>query len=698
MLHDSIEYLKGVGPKRAALLQNELNIHTFEDLLYYYPFRYIDKSKYYKIKDIQPDLPFIQIVGTLVSLSKVGKPRSKRLVGKFKDETGTLELIWFKGVSWVAKTLQVNKQYVAFGKPTIYNRKFNIAHPELELFDAKADTLSTGLEPVYNTTEKLKANWINSRAIMKLQRTLLANINSNELPENLSEEIIRKYRFISRFESLNYIHFPKDEEVIKKAIDRIKFEELFFIQLKLLLLKLDRFEKIEGHEFKELGNFFNTFYNERLDFELTGAQKKVVKEIRKDVGSGKQMNRLLQGDVGSGKTVVALMAMLIGMDNGFQTCMMAPTEILAVQHYNTVSKLFAGMGISIELLTGSIKGAKRKQILEDAFSGELKLLIGTHALIEEEVKFKNLGIAIIDEQHRFGVKQRARLHTKNEKPPHILIMTATPIPRTLALTLYGDLDVSIIDELPPGRIMPKTVHKNDSNRLRIFGFLKEQIKEGRQAFIVYPLIEESEKMDYKDLMDGYEGVVREFAPPQYQISIVHGRMKSEDKDYEMQRFINKETQIMVATTVIEVGVDIPNATVMVIESAQRFGLSQLHQLRGRIGRGADQSYCILMTDYKLSSDARLRIDTMLKTSDGFVIAEVDLKLRGPGDIEGTQQSGLIPLRLANLALDGAILEEARKSALKLLEEDPHIESPQNRGLNRFLKQHKDEMIGWSKIA
>ncbi len=698
LLNTQIEYLKGVGPQRSDLLKKELNIFTFNDLLHYFPFRYVDRTKFYKINEIDHNLAFIQIKGTITSVRTLGAKRAKRLVAILQDDTGSVELVWFKGVKWIADWIKKNEQYVVFGKPTLFNRKINIAHPEIELTSEHDGGLSIALQPIYNTTEKLKKFRIESRAIAKLQKTLVARLAKEDIQENLPDNILEKYKFADRFESICNIHFPKDEKLLKNVQSRLKFEELFFIQLELLQLKADRKENYKGHVFTTLGKYFNSFYNDKLSFELTKAQKKVLKELRSDVLSGKQMNRLLQGDVGSGKTVVALMAMLMALDNNFQACMMAPTEILANQHYNTLSPVIMGLGINIELLTGSIKGTRRKEIFEKLVNGDIQILIGTHAVIEDDVKFKDLGIVIIDEQHRFGVEQRGKLWTKSTSPPHVLIMTATPIPRTLALTLYGDLDTSVIDEMPPGRKPVTTVHRTDAGRLRVFGFMKEQIKLGRQIYVVYPLIEESEKMDYKDLMDGYESIVREFSPPEYQVSIVHGRMKSRDKEYEMQRFQKGETQIMVATTVIEVGIDIPNASVMIIESAQRFGLSQLHQLRGRVGRGADQSYCILMTDYKQSNEARTRIKTMTETNDGFRIAEVDLKLRGPGDIQGTQQSGLVPLRIANLAVDGIILKEARVSAMEILDEDPHLENSQNIQMKKYIKTLRGIRPNWSKIS
>ncbi|MFH1320182.1 MAG: ATP-dependent DNA helicase RecG [Bacteroidota bacterium] len=702
-LETPIEYLKGVGPKRAESLKRELNIFTFEDLLTFYPFRYVDRSIFHKIININLTLPYVQIKGRISALETVGMGKGMRLVARFEDDTGAIELVWFKGIKWIKPSLKSNVEYIVFGKPTLFNRKINIAHPEIEPVDGQSATPELGvLQPVYSSTEKLGSKGLISKGITRLQKTLLRKIeaeNINPLHEILSTEIINKYKFLSRAAAIGNIHSPQSQELLLKAQFRLKFEEFFFIQLKLLSLKIIRYKKLKGFVFSKVGTHFNSFYNEALPFELTNAQKRVIKEIRKDIGAGRQMNRLLQGDVGSGKTIVALMAMLIALDNGFQACIMAPTEILANQHIVTIRGMLNKLGINVGLLTGSTKAAERRKLHEQLESGELKILVGTHALIEEKVKFKTLGLVVIDEQHRFGVAQRARLWKKSEiHLPHVLVMTATPIPRTLAMTLYGDLDISVIDELPPGRKPVKTFQRYDSSRLRVFGFIKQQIKLGRQVYVVYPLIKESEKMDYKDLMDGYESIVREFPLPDYNISIVHGQMKSDVKDFEMQRFVKGQTQIMVATNVIEVGVDVPNASVMIIESAERFGLSQLHQMRGRIGRGADQSYCILMTGEKLSESGRMRMQTMVRTTDGFEIAEVDMKIRGPGDIEGTRQSGILDLKIADLVKDGQILQSARNIAIKLLEHDPDLQLPENIPVARHLADLKKDRKDWSRIS
>ncbi len=697
ILETSIEYLKGVGPKRAELLKKELNIFTFGDLLTYFPFRYIDKSKIYKVREITSDMSYVQLRGEITNIQLIGKSRAKRLSAYLKDETGVIELVWFKGIKWIKDKFKPGEEYIVFGKPTIFNRKFNIPHPEIELISEQHDSLSKSFQAFYSSTEKLKSRGLGSKGISKLIGNLVLKING-EIPENLTENIIKNLKLISREQALNNIHFPENQYILQKAKARLKFEELFFIQLRLLKKKYIRIQKIKGHIFSVVGDYFNCFFKNNLPFELTNAQKKVIKEIRKDIGSGKQMNRLLQGDVGSGKTLVALMSILIAIDNNYQACIMAPTEILANQHFETISKMLKGMDISVELLTGSTKTSKRKIINENLLNGNLQILIGTHALIEETVKFKNLGLVIIDEQHRFGVAQRAKLWKKNIIPPHILVMTATPIPRTLAMTLYGDLDFSIIDELPPGRKPVKTYHLYDSKRLKVFGFIKKKIEEGRQIYVVYPLIEESEKLDLKYLMDGYESIIREFPLPEYAVSIVHGKMKSADKDFEMQRFIRGETQIMVSTTVIEVGVDIPNASVMIIENAERFGLSQLHQLRGRVGRGADQSHCILMTDYKITNDGKKRLETMVRTSDGFEIADVDLKLRGPGDIQGTQQSGILDLKIADLIKDEKILKYSRNLAIEILKNDPNLEHKENFPLAKQLKSFEKNKVNWGLIS
>ncbi len=697
-LNQEIKYLKGVGPKRAQLLGKELNIHTLEDLVYYFPYKYIDRTKFYRIKEIHGNLPYIQIRGQITGFRLSGGGRAKRLIASFADETGAIELIWFKGLSWIQKSLKPGKKYVIFGKPSLFNNKVNLIHPEIEDADKLEEMHYSALQAFYNTTEKLKNNYITSRVIHKLQANLLQLIDG-KIAETLPAYLIDELNLLPLEESLVNIHFPQNTNLLKQSQSRLKFEELFFIQLNLLKQKNFRKAEVHGHKCTTVGDYFNSFYHKNLSFELTNAQKRVLKQIRSDLGSGKQMNRLLQGDVGSGKTMVALMTMLIALDNRYQSCLMAPTEILAQQHFQTIVQFLKGIDIRIALLTGSTKQAERKIIHEDLQSGSLQILIGTHALIEETVIFKNLGLVIIDEQHRFGVAQRAKLWKKNPQPPHVLIMTATPIPRTLAMTLYGDLEVSVIDEMPPGRKPIKTVHYYDSKRLRLFAFLKKQIMEGRQVYIVYPLIKESEKMDYKDLEDGYESIIRDFPPPQYAVSIVHGRMKSEEKEIAMNYFISGQTHIMIATTVIEVGVDIPNASVMVIESAERFGLSQLHQLRGRVGRGAAQSYCILMSSTKLTSEARKRIETMVQTNDGFEIAEMDLKLRGPGDIEGTQQSGIpFDLKIANLGQDGQILQYARDVAERILNTDPLLTEAKNRLLVKQIQKLTKRKFDWSAIS
>ena len=641
------------------------------------------------------DLPYIQLVGEIVRMEEIGAKRSKRLVAYIQDETGLLELVWFKGVKWVKNSVKPNTQYVVFGKPNLFNGKINIAHPEIESVEEYKKGMCNTLQPMYPSSEKLSNKGLNNKAIGKLTQTLLPQLK-NQIRETLSTDLLQKLNLPSREEALFDIHFPKNTQDLQRAQYRLKFEELFFIQLQLIQMKQVRQQKLKGHNFSTIGEYFNQFFNEHLPFELTNAQKRVLKEIRKDCGGEYQMNRLLQGDVGSGKTLVALMSVLMAIDNSFQACLMAPTEILANQHFETVSDLLKDLPIKVSLLTGSKKAAERKILHQDLESGETHILIGTHALLEDKVKYKNLGLVIIDEQHRFGVAQRAKMWKKNIQPPHVLVMTATPIPRTLAMTLYGDLDISIIDELPPGRKSIKTVWKSDSNRLRVFGFIHEEIKKGRQAYIVYPLIKESEKLDYKDLMDGYKSVCRAF--PEQQISIVHGQMKAEDKDFEMARFIKGETQIMVATTVIEVGVNVPNASIMLVESAERFGLSQLHQLRGRVGRGSEQSYCILMSGNKLSEDAQQRLKTMVRTSDGFEIAEEDLKIRGPGDLMGTQQSGILNLKLADLVKDNAILQYARQIAIETLEEDPALTLTKNKNIASSFQEHMRNRWQWSRIS
>ncbi len=697
-LDTNITYLTGVGPKRAELLSKELNINTFRDLLYHFPFKYIDRSRFYKIEELDPDLPFVQVKGVIKGYYSEGQGAGKRLVANFSDETGTIKLVWFKGAKWITGSFPPGRELIVFGKPGVFNGIVNIIHPEIEESEKAAQRVSSPLQAQYSTTEKLKNQFITSKTISKFIGVLLKQIKSR-LPDTLPSYIVSDYHLMELHDALHKIHFPETPVEIEKARYRLKFEELFYIQLNLLRFKTNRSRKYKGFVFSTVGNFFNSFYYNNLRFSLTGAQKKVMKEIRKDLGSGKQMNRLLQGDVGSGKTLVALMSMLIAIDNGYQACLMAPTEILATQHFNTISKLLSGIDLKVRLLTGSSKKKERKTIDETLQDNSLNILIGTHALIEESVRFSNLGLVIIDEQHRFGVEQRARLWEKSLNPPHVLVMTATPIPRTLAMTLYGDLDVSVIDELPPGRIPVKTMHFTDSERNKVFGFIRNQIGEGRQIFIVYPLIKESEKMDYKDLEDGWDTISRVFPAPGYSISIVHGNMTPAEKEGSMKLFREGHAHILVATTVIEVGVDIPNASVMVIESAERFGLSQLHQLRGRVGRGADQSYCILMTADDLSKDASRRIEVMISTSDGFEIAETDLQLRGPGDIEGTLQSGIpFDLKIANLGKDGQIIEYVRNIAEEILSKDPMLEESRNLTLKSEMSRLFSIRQSWSNIS
>ena len=696
ILHTSIDYLKGVGPKRGEVLKSELGIYTYSHLLNYFPFRYIDRSRLIKINQISPDLGNVQLSILIRNMEEVGPPRKKRLVAHAYDETGEIVLVWFKGVKWIKSSIQVGKSYVLYGKPTMYNSTWNFNHPDLELEQKNKDKIGV-LQPVYHSGEKLSKFGLHSKGIENLQRNLIPQVLDVLLP-TLSTQIEKKNGFLSIKESYKNIHFPKNPSTLKKALLRLKYEELFFLQLGMTRQKLTTRRKVVGYRFEKVGQLFNEFYAQHLTFELTSAQKRVLKEFRRDLGSGSHMNRLLQGDVGSGKTMVAILTILLAIDNGFQACLMAPTEILATQHFNTISNLLSKLGIEVALLTGSVKKKDRVQIHDDLENGKLGLLIGTHALLEDKVKFNNLGLAVIDEQHRFGVAQRAKLWKKNHHPPHILVMTATPIPRTLAMTFYGDLDVSVIDELPPGRKPVKTVHRFDSSRLRVFQFIEDEIKQGRQVYIVYPLIEESEKMDYKDLMDGYESIVRRFPLPDYSVSIVHGKMKPQDKDYEMQQFVVGKTQIMVATTVIEVGVDVPNASLMVIESAERFGLSQLHQLRGRVGRGADQSYCILMSSYKLSEDGKTRLETMVRTNDGFEIAEQDLRLRGPGDIMGTQQSGVLDFKLADLAKDAQLVQLSKNDVDDLLKIDPDLVLKENQTIRKELVRQMKLKPNWSNIS
>ena len=697
LLDTPIEYLKGVGPERAKLLKQEFDIHSFGDLLRWYPYRYVDRTRFYKTNEISGDLLYVQLRGQILSLKSSGHSKGARMTAQFVDDAGSVELIWFAGLKWLQGKYKPGQEYVVFGKPTVYNGKINIAHPETEEITDENLKRTSALQPMYSSSERSKMKGLDSKGIMKLQKTVSLLVES-KIPETLPEKIIENLKLLSREETLKQIHFPSNPQIVLRAEARIKFEEFLYIQLRILRVKMMRQENVKGWVFDTVGEQFNSFFNNHLPFPLTNAQKRVIKEIRQDLGGGKQMNRLLQGDVGSGKTVVALMCMLLANDNGFQACLMAPTEILANQHFVTLKELLKNMSIHIGLLTGSTKTKDRKVLHEALRSGEMNILIGTHALIEDVVQFKNLGLVVIDEQHRFGVEQRSKLWKKNTNPPHILVMTATPIPRTLAMTLYGDLDTSIIDEMPPGRKQIRTVHYFDSQRLRVFGFMKEQIQAGRQIYLVYPLIDESKTMDYKNLMDGYESISRAFPLPEFKVSIVHGQMKAADKNFEMERFVKGETNIMVATTVIEVGVNIPNASVMIVESAERFGLSQLHQLRGRVGRGAEQSFCILMTSYKLGKDSKLRMDTMVRTNDGFEIAEVDLKLRGPGDLEGTQQSGLIGLRLADITKDGAILQHARGVAAEILDDDPTLEKPIHAALLNEMKREQKSSVNWGRIS
>ncbi|MDX2302559.1 MAG: ATP-dependent DNA helicase RecG [Microscillaceae bacterium] len=691
---NKIEFLKGVGPQKAELLKKELNIHTYRDLIQYYPFRHEDRTKIYTIAELEPDMPNIQLQGQITHFETIGEGFKKRLVAEFRDASGSMDLLWFQGIQWQLKNLKLHLPYLVFGKPQFFSNRYSIVHPEIEVFSSLEQQVGF-LQPTYNTTEKLKKKFLNSKAISKIIKTLL-EIAPSHIEENLPESLINRFNLCSSKEALIHIHFPKDALHLHRAKARLKFEELFFLQLRLLKQKQYKKTTFKGQVFHKT-ELLTEFYTQKLPFELTGAQKRVVKEIFKDMSSGRQMNRLLQGDVGSGKTIVAFMAMLIAIDNGAQACLVAPTEILAEQHYQGLKEFADQLGITIDLLTGSTRTKERRVLHSRLENGNLKILIGTHALFEDKVQFENLGLCVIDEQHRFGVEQRSKLWTKNpEVYPHILVMTATPIPRTLAMTLYGDLDVSIIDELPAGRKPIKTAHRYESHRLRVFGFIKEEIQKGRQIYIVYPLIEESEKLDYKNLMEGFESIQRAF--PDFYISIVHGQMSSVDKDYEMQRFIKRETHIMVATTVIEVGVNVPNASVMVIENAERFGLAQLHQLRGRVGRGAEQSYCILMTDYKLSKEAKIRIDTMVKTTNGFEIADTDLKLRGPGNLMGTQQSGVIDLVMADLAKDAHILQEARQAAAELIEDDPYLEKPEHTAMKNYLIATGKQENYWSRIS
>lgn len=698
ILQTPIEFLKGVGPKRAEVLQKEFDIRTFQDLLYYYPYRHVDKSHVYHVSDIVEDGSYIQLRGRITGAQIVGQQRAKRLTAQFEDETGSIDLVWFNGIKWVQEMLQTKREFIIFGKPTVFNGRWNMTHPEMIDPNAQNDSpIPMRFMPLYNTSDLAKKKTLDSKAIAKLTANLLPVVK-DIIPETLPDDMLNNLKLMPLKEALVNIHYPASNEQLSRAALRLKFDELFFTQLKMLLTKQINTQRIKGHIFSKVDYYFNTFYKNHLPFELTNAQKRVIKEIRADLGSGRQMNRLLQGDVGSGKTIIALFIMLIAKDNGYQACLMAPTEILATQHYEKISKQVAPLGLRVEFLSGSTKTAKRRQIHEGLRNGDVDILIGTHALIEDDVVFQNLGLVVIDEQHRFGVEQRAKLWRKNTTPPHVLVMTATPIPRTLAMTLYGDLDVSVIDELPQGRKPIVTKHLYEKDRLALFGFMQKQIAQGRQVFMVYPLIKESEKMDLLDLMAGYEAIERAFPPPAYSIGVVHGKMKPEDKDAEMQRFSKNQSQILLSTTVIEVGIDVPNATVMVIENAERFGLSQLHQLRGRVGRGGNQSYCILMSKYELSSEGRKRLDAMVSTNDGFEIANFDLQLRGPGDIQGTQQSGMLDFKIADIVKDEKLVAYTRNLASQVLDNDPGLRRPEHRRLaENVAKLFKGE-INWSIIS
>lgn len=696
LLHNDIKYLKGVGPKRAEQFSKELNISTFKDLLNYFPFRYIDRSKFHNIEDINSNSVYYQLKGSLTRIEISGKGSGQRMSALLTDNTGSIKLVWFKGIQWIKDKYKVGTTYIVYGKPNVYKGIYNITHPEIEPI-GEQNTPTAKLYPVYHTGEKPSNVGLNSKGIAKVMANLIPKV-LEIIPENLSNEIIEKYHFISRKEAYQYIHFPPTLELLEKARLRLKFEELFFIQLSVIKIKLDRHNKTKGHIFSSIGQYFNDFFSKYLPFELTSAQKKVIKEIRHDMGKPYQMNRLLQGDVGSGKTLVALLSMLIAADNGYQSALMAPTEILAKQHYNTISSFLKNIDINIALLTGSSTTKERKKIHESLENGTLKILIGTHALIENKVKFQNLGFVVIDEQHKFGVEQRAKLWSKNRIPPDVLVMTATPIPRTMAMTLYGDLDYSVIDELPLGRKPVMTYHYREAQRLKVFKFMKKLIAMGQQIYVVYPLIHESESLDLKNLMEGYEAISREFPLPEYRLSVVYGSMDAKDKELEMKRFANGKTHILVSTTVIEVGVDVPNASLMIIENANRFGLSQLHQLRGRVGRGGDQSYCILMSEGRLSHEAKIRLSTMVETTDGFRIADTDLKLRGPGDMLGTQQSGILDLKIANIVEDEKILKAARQTAESILESDTDLSDESNQRIKKFLLQQKRNTFDWSKIS
>ncbi|MFN5253715.1 MAG: ATP-dependent DNA helicase RecG [Chitinophagaceae bacterium] len=695
LLSSPIEYLKGVGPLRADMLKKELNLYTFGDLLNHFPHRHIDKTQVTDIGKITPDQDFVQVKGVLMGMDTLGEKRAKRLVSQLRDATGQIELAWFQGINWVQKQLVEGQTYIVFGRVSFFNGRAQIVHPEIEPYVAATAGQKSVLEPVYPSTEKLKSRGLNGKQIGKLTQALFMQISERDLPENLPASLLNDH--LSRWEAYRQIHFPQSQALYKKALKRLVFEELFIAQVRLNLVKIDRHKNSRGHKFEVVGDYFNNFYNHHLPFELTGAQKRVIKEIRQDTARGYQMNRLLQGDVGSGKTMIALLSMLIAADNGYQSCMMAPTEILAQQHYAGLSELLKGMPIEVALLTGSTKTAERRRILLGLMDDTIHFIVGTHAIIEEVVQFKNLGLAVIDEQHRFGVAQRAQLWKKASIPPHVLVMTATPIPRTLAMTAFGDLDYSVMDELPPGRQPIKTVHRFETARANVMDFVKSEIQKGRQAYFVYPLIEESEKLSFEDLMQGYDQVKSYFPEPTYKISMVHGRQKNIEKETNMQRFISGDTQILVGTTVIEVGVNVPNASVMVIESSEKFGLSQLHQLRGRVGRGSEQSYCILLTSVKASRDARDRIKIMCDHTDGFIIAEKDLDIRGPGDIDGTRQSGALNFKLANIINDRQTLIEAKELATAICDKDPNLSSAENAPLKAYLLSQKSK-IGWGKIA
>ena len=696
-LNNPIYYIRGISNARASKLSSEIGLRTINDLLHFFPYRYIDRTKFHKINELVNNTSEVQIIGAITDVKTIKQKTGTRLIARFQDETGFLELVWFKGHKWIKDSLKINTQYVIYGKLNHFNGMFSIVHPEMDILSDYKAKLQTKLQPIYSSTDKLVNSGVSNKVFRGYIQELLQQI-FEKIEESLSSELISAHKLIGKKEALLNIHFPTSPEMLEKAQYRLKFEELFFIQLQLIRKKIIRKNKIKGYVFAKVGDFFNEFYSNYLPFNLTNAQKKVLKEVRKDVASNAHMNRLLQGDVGSGKTIVALLTMLLAIDNGFQASIIAPTEILATQHYYAISDLLKKMNISVDLLTGSTKVKKRREIHKNLENGQLHILIGTHAILEEKVSFKNLGIAIIDEQHRFGVAQRSKMWKKNKLPPHILVMTATPIPRTLAMSVYGDLDISVIDELPPGRKEVQTVHRFDKNRLAVFNFMKKEIEKGRQVYVVYPLIKESQAMDYKDLMDGFESISREFPIPKYQISIVHGKMKASDKEYEMQRFVKGETHILVATTVIEVGVNVPNASIMVIESSERFGLSQLHQLRGRVGRGGDQSYCVLLSGVKLSSEAKTRLKTMVETSDGFKIAEVDLKLRGPGNMMGTQQSGVLNLRIADVVKDSPILYNARNAAIDLLKEDPNLVKPENNQIHKTFAEISKTSGAWSNIS